>query len=89
MQSDEMFEEDEEIKESDNPLYSSRFSVNYCKILFIAWFSSLCYLDALKESRIPFLQAEAAPTLAGTLKVSCQGVNSTAVIRAVHVQFPS
>ena len=33
MYSDEMFEEDEEIKESDNPLYSSRFSVNYCNIL--------------------------------------------------------
>jgi len=28
MYSDEMLEEDEEIKESDNPLYSSRFSTN-------------------------------------------------------------
>ena len=68
MHSDEMFEEDEEIKESDNPLYSSRFSVNYCKILVIACFSSLCYLNGLEEPRIPFLQAEITPTLASTLK---------------------
>lgn len=83
--SDEMFEEDDEIKESGNPLYSSRFSANYCKILVIAWFSSL--LDALEESRIPFSQAETAPTLASTLKVTCHGVKSTEVIRPVHVQF--
>lgn len=44
MHSDEKLAEDEEIKESDNPLYSSRFdydwerqlSVNYCKILVVA-----------------------------------------------------
>jgi len=53
--SDEMFEEDDEIKESDNPLYSSRFSANYFKILDVAWFSS--FLDALEESRILFFHA--------------------------------
>ena len=84
MHSDEMFEEDEDIKESDNPLYSSRFSVNYCKILVIAF----VFLSLL-AGRTRRISNSFPPSRDSTHASAYPESYVSAVIRAEHVQFPS